>query len=88
MQVILPGGSTSHGAEPGALDRGLLMWLVGAVHCELTPGGPAPEFVVAAFELTFHGRGRATQCEEQSVATTQVSSQSRGEEPRAPLLRS
>ena len=29
VQVILPGGSTSHGAEPGALHRGLLMVHVG-----------------------------------------------------------
>ena len=60
MQVILPGGSTSHGAEPGALDRGLLMWLVGAVHCELTLGGLSLSRV---FSVRAYGRGRAAQCE-------------------------
>ena len=53
MQVILPGGSTSHGAEPGALDRGLLMWLVGGRSLQAHTRGPAPYFVVVAF-MGFH----------------------------------
>ena len=37
MQVILPGGSTLHGAEPGALYRGLLLVPCWGAHCDLIP---------------------------------------------------
>ena len=57
MQVILPGGSTSHGAEPGALNRGLLMVACGGCSLRAHTRGPEPYPVCMVFDGLWEGQG-------------------------------